>query len=322
MAQPTLRQLQVFERIARSQTFSQAARELHLAQPTVSMQMAQLQAVVGTPLFYPVGKKMHLTEAGEVVLTTARSVLDSIEAMRARLLALKGLEAGRLRLAVATSAKFFVPRLLGHFLQQHPAIEPALTVTQRDVLLRRMRDNLDDLYVFSVPPSAPDLAVEPFMANELVAIAAHDHPLAQRRGAVSAAELCSYPFLQRESGSGTRTLIERFFAEQGITVQPRMELGSNFAIEQVVATGVGVSIVSRTMLDGLHLGDEIRVLDVEGLPLRGHWYLVYLKSKAELPVVKCFREFIRQFAHDVPGQGAATTTRPRRSAAGRSKARA
>ncbi|OZA29807.1 MAG: hypothetical protein B7X91_00805 [Hydrogenophilales bacterium 17-64-11] len=322
MAQPTLRQLQVFERIARSQTFSQAARELHLAQPTVSMQMAQLQAVVGTPLFYPVGKKMHLTEAGEVVLTTARSVLDSIEAMRARLLALKGLEAGRLRLAVATSAKFFVPRLLGHFLQQHPAIEPALTVTQRDVLLRRMRDNLDDLYVFSVPPSAPDLAVEPFMANELVAIAAHDHPLAQRRGAVSAAERCSYPILQRESGSGTRTLIERFFAEQGITVQPRMELGSNFAIEQVVATGVGVSIVSRTMLDGLHLGDEIRVLDVEGLPLRGHWYLVYLKSKAELPVVKCFREFIRQFAHDVPGQGAATTTRPRRSAAGRSKARA
>lgn len=321
MAQPTIRQLQVFERISRSQNFSQAARELHLTQPTVSMQMAQLRAIVGTPLFYPVGKKMYLTEAGEIVLSTARNVLDSLEVMHARLLALKGLDAGRLRLAVATSAKFFVPRLLGHFLQQHPAIEPSLTVTQRDVLLRRMRDNLDDLYVFSVPPSAPDLAVEPFMSNELVAIAAHDHPLAQRRGAVSAAELCSYPFLQRESGSGTRTLIERFFAEQGITVQPRMELGSNFAIEQVVATGVGVSIVSRAMLDGLRLGDEIRVLDVEGLPLRGHWYLVYLKSKAELPVVKCFREFLRQFVHELPGQGAAPV-RPRRAEARHSKARA
>lgn len=304
MAQPTVRQLQVFERIARSQNFSQAARELHLTQPTVSMQMAQLQAIVGTPLFYPVGKKMHLTEAGEIVLATARSVLDSLESMRARLLALKGLDAGRLRLAVATSAKFFAPRLLGHFLQQHPAIEPSLTVTQRDVLLQRMRDNLDDLYVFSVPPAAPDLVVEPFMPNELVAIAARDHPLARSKRPISLAELCRYPFLQREVGSGTRTLIEHFFAGRGLTVQPRMELGSNFAIEQAVATGVGVSIVSRTMLDGLHLGDEIRVLDVEGLPLSGHWYLVYLRSKAELPVVQRFRAFLHEFPHDAPGQRA------------------
>lgn len=316
MAQPTIRQLQVFERIARSLNFSQAARELHLTQPTVSVQMAQLQAIVGTPLFYPVGKKMQLTEAGEIVLATARGVLDGLEAMRARLLALKGLDAGRLRLAVATSAKFFAPRLLGHFLQQHPAIEPSLTVTQRDVLLARMRDNLDDLYVFSVPPSAPDLAVEPFMPNELVAIAAHDHPLARRRGAISVAELYRYPFLQRESGSGTRILIERFFAEQGLTVQPRMELGSNFAIEQAVATGVGVSIVSRTMLDGLRLGDEIRVLDVEGLPLRGHWYLVYLKAKADLPVVKSFREFLGRFAHE-PGPQVGHAKKPRRAASRR-----
>ena len=313
MAQPTVRQLQVLERIARSQNFSQAARELHLTQPTVSMQMALLQAVVGTPLFYPVGKKMHLTEAGEIVLSTARNVLDSIEQMRARLLALQGLDAGRLRLAVVTSAKFFVPRLLGHFLQQHPAIEPSLTVTQRDVLIRRMRDNLDDLYVFSVPPSAPDLAVEPFMPNELVAIAARDHPLARRRGAISVAELCSYPFLQRESGSGTRILIERFFAEQGITVQPRMELGSNFAIEQAVATGIGVSIVSRTMLVGLHLSDDICVLDVEGLPLRGHWYLAYLKAKAELPVVRRFRDFMCEFSHELPGQHISSSRAARRS---------
>jgi len=303
MPQPTVRQLQVFERIARSQNFSQAARELHLTQPTVSMQMAQLQAIVGTPLFYPLGKKMHLTEAGQIVLETARSMLDSLEQMRARLLALKGLDAGRLRLAVVTSAKYFTPRILGHFLQRHPAIEPSLAVTQRDVLLRRMRDNLDDLYVFSVPPQEANLVVEPFMPNELVAIAARNHPLAQHQGVIGLAEFCRHPFLQREVGSGTRTAIERFFAEQGIAVQSRMELGSNFAIEQAVATGLGVSIVSRTMLDGLHLGDEIRVLNVEGLPLRGHWYLVYMKAKAEFPVVKHFRDFLQQFAPELQRQG-------------------
>ncbi len=295
MRQPTVRQLQVFERIARSQNFSQAARELHLTQPTVSMQMAQLQELVGSPLFYPLGKRMHLTEAGEVVLHTARTVLDSLEAMHARLQALNGLEGGRLRLGVVTSAKFFVPRILGYFLKQHPAIEPSLTVTQREVMLQRMRDNLDDLYIFSVPPHGPDIAVEAFLPNELVAIAARTHPLATRKRKISLEELCEYPFLQRESGSGTRTTIERHLQQQGIRLRPRMELGSNFAIEQAVATGIGVSIVSRTMLQTSHFGDEIRVLNVRGLPIRGHWYLVYLKPKAELPVIRQFREFLREF---------------------------
>jgi DNA-binding transcriptional LysR family regulator len=298
MAQPTFRQLQVFERLARCGNFSQVARELHLTQPTVSMQMAQLQDIVGSPLFYTVRKRLHLTEAGEVVLHSARAMLDGLEQMRARLLALQGLESGHLRLAVATSAKYFAPRLLGQFLQRHPAIEPALTVTQREVLLQRLRDNLDDLYIFSVPPQGPDLDVEAFMVNDLVAIAARRHPLARRRRPIALADLCAEPFLQREAGSGTRIVIERFLAERGLALRPRMELGSNFAIEQAVATGVGVSIVPSAMLTGLRLGHEIRVLAVEGLPIRGSWYLVHLKAKADFPVVRQFRDHLRQFARE------------------------
>ncbi|MCX7673347.1 MAG: LysR family transcriptional regulator [Thiobacillaceae bacterium] len=296
MAHPTLRQLQVFERLARCGNFSQVARELHLTQPTVSMQMAQLQDIIGSPLYYTHRKKLHLTEAGEIVLAGARMMLDGLEQMQARLQALKGLEGGRLRLGVVTSAKFFAPRLLGHFLQRHPAIEPTLSVTQRDVLLERMRQNLDDLYIFSVPPEGADLCVEPFMPNELVAIAARQHPLARRRRPIPLAELCAEPFLMREPGSGTRITIERHLARHGITIRPRMELGSNYAIEQAVATGLGVSIVSRTVLAALHFGEEIRELTVEGLPIRGHWYLVCLGAKAELPVVGQFRRFIQQHA--------------------------
>lgn len=312
MAHPTLRQLQVFERIARCGNFSQVARELHLTQPTVSMQMAQLQDLVGSPLFYTFRKKLHLTEAGEIVLHSARIMLDGLEQMQARLQALKGLEGGRLRLGVVTSAKFFAPRILGHFLQQHPAIEPSLSVTQRDVLLQRMRDNLDDLYIFSVPPEGADLTVEPFMPNELVAIAARHHPLARRRGPIGLAELCAEPFLQREAGSGTRMTIERHLARHGISVRPRMELGSNFAIEQAVATGMGVSIVSRTMLAGLHFGAEIRVLDVEGLPIHGHWYLVFLSAKGDLPVVRQFRAFIHQFGAEPQSPAGPAVKTPRR----------
>jgi len=298
MAHPTLRQLQVFERTARCGSYSQVARDLRLTQPTVSMQMAQLQDIVGAPLFYTFRKKLYLTDAGEIVLQGARIMLDGLEQMQTRLQALKGLEGGRLRLGVVTSAKFFAPRILGHFLQQHPAIEPSLTVTQRDVLLQRMRDNLDDLYVFSVPPEAADLTVEAFMPNELVAIVARHHPFARRRRPIGLAEFCAQPFLQREAGSGTRMTIERFLAQHGIRIKPRMELGSNFAIEQAVATGVGVSIVSRTMLAGLYFGEEVRVVDVQGLPIRGHWYLVFLSAKGDLPVVRQFRSFIQQFGRD------------------------
>lgn len=311
MAHPTLRQLQVFERIARCGNFSQVARELHLTQPTVSMQMAQLQDIVGSPLFYTHRKKLHLTEAGEIVLASARIMLDGLEQMQARLQALKGLEGGRLRLGVVTSAKYFAPRILGHFLQQHPAIEPTLSVTQRDVLLRRMQDNLDDLYIFSIPPGGADLIVEPFMPNELVAIAARHHPLARHRR-IPLAEFCAQPFLMRESGSGTRITIERHLAQHGITIRPRMELGSNFAIEQVVATGMGVSIVSRNILAGLHFGEEIRVLDVETLPIRGHWYLVYLGAKAELPVVGHFRRFVHQYTDELLSPYRRTAKRPPR----------
>lgn len=310
MAYPTLRQLQVFERIARCGNFSQVARELHLTQPTVSMQMAQLQEIVGSPLFYTHRKKLHLTEAGEIVLAGARIMLDGLEQMQARLQALKGLEGGRLRLGVATSAKFFAPRILGHFLQQHPAIEPTLSVTQRDVLLKRMRDNLDDLYIFSVPPEGPDLTVEPFLPNELVAIAARQHPLARRQRRIPLAEFCAQPFLMREPGSGTRITIERHLAQHGIKIRPRMELGSNFAIEQAVATGVGVSIVSRTMLAGLYFGEEIRVLDVETLPIHGHWYLVYLSVKGDLPVVGQFRRFIHQFTDELLAPYRRSAARP------------
>lgn len=297
-----MRQLQVFERIARSQNFSQAARELHLTQPTVSMQMAQLEHIVGSPVFYQVGKKMHLTEAGEVVLRSARAVLDSLDQMNAQLLALKGLEGGKLRLGVVTSAKFFAPRILGHFLQLHPALEPSLTVTQRDVLLRRMHENLDDVYIFSVPPKETEIEIEPFLPNELVAIASRDHRFTRRKRPIRLAELCAEPFLQREAGSGTRILIEQFLAGHGLSVKPRMELGSNFAIEQAVATGVGVSIVSRIMIEGLHLSEEISVLDVEGLPISGHWYLAFLKSKADLPIVGQFRAFLREKGVEVLGQ--------------------
>lgn len=307
MRKPTVRQLQVLERIARSMNFSQAGRELHLTQPTVSMQMRQLADTVGAPLFQHLGKRLFFTEAGEQVLAAARQILDALDQMDSRLAALGGLERGHLRLGVVTTAKFFAPRLMGEFQQLHPGIEASLTVARRDELLRRLRENLDDIYIFSIPPEGANLTVEPFLENELVVIAARQHPLAARKTAIPPAALCAYPFIQREAGSGTRTMTDRFFAKHGLTPRIQMELGSNFAIQQVVATGIGIAIVSRTAIDGLASGSDLALLNVKGFPLRGWWHLVYPTSKSASPVVRQFAEFVH--SQHLLGSGTPPRTR-------------
>ena len=307
MRKPTVRQLQVLERIARSMNFSQAGREMHLTQPTVSMQMRQLADTVGAPLFQHLGKRLFFTEAGEHVLAAARQILDALDQMDSRLAALGGLERGHLRLGVVTTAKFFAPRLMGKFQQLHPGIEASLTVARRDELLRRLRENLDDIYIFSIPPEGANLTVEPFLENELVVIAARQHPLAARKAAIAPAALCAYPFLQREAGSGTRTMTDHFFAKHGLTPRIQMELGSNFAIQQVVATGIGIAIVSRTTIDGLGSGKDLALLNVKGFPLRGWWNLVYQTSKSASPVVRQFAEFVH--SQHSPGTGTPPRTR-------------
>ena len=293
MKHATLRQLKVFEAVARNLSFTRAAEELHLTQPTVSIQIKQLTAIAGLPLLEQVGKRVFLTDAGRELLKVCHATFEGLSRFEMLVSDMKGVKAGKLRLAVITTAKYFVPRLLGPFCQRYPGIEVSLKVTNRERVLQRMTDNEDDLYVLGQPPEHMEVELEPFLENPLVVLAARSHPLAAENN-IPLQRLVDQPFLMREPGSGTRLATERFFGERGLTLKVRMELGSNEAIKQAVAGGLGIAVLSAHTLALERSSDELVLLDVAGFPIRRHWYVAYPKDKQPSVVALAFLGFLRE----------------------------
>jgi DNA-binding transcriptional LysR family regulator len=287
----TLRQLRVFETVARRRSFTRAAEELHLAQPTVSVQMKQLADAVGLPLFEQ-GRKTSLTDAGRQLYATCRQLFEVWSQFEMTLADLKGMKQGRLRLAVVTTAKYFVPRLLGPFLKRHPGIEVALEVANRDGVLERLVANEDDLYIMGVQPQNLDVEAHPFLDNPLVVLAPTDHPLAREKH-IAFSRLLSEPLILRELGSGTRTVVERYFADRGHALHARMELGSNEAIKQAVASGLGITIMSLHALTLEQTHGRLAILDVEGFPIERSWFVVFPRGKQLSVVARTFFDYLR-----------------------------
>lgn len=291
----TLHQLRIFDALARHRSVTRAAGELHLSPSAVSIQCRQLAEALGHPLYEQVGRQLHLTAAGKIVSRTSRDVLERLEQTETELASMQGLESGSIRLAILTTAKYFGPRLLGIFSREHPNIDVSLFVGNRQQLLERLADNRDDLYIFGQPPEGLRVVADPFIENRLVLVASKDHSLA---GATDIAPdgLTDLPFILREEGSGTRLAAERFFEEHGIRPRVRMELGSNEAIKQTVASGLGVAVLSEMTLQAELASGELVQLDVRGFPLFRSWYIVYATGKRLSPPVAAFREFLFKMA--------------------------
>ncbi|MES1025355.1 LysR substrate-binding domain-containing protein [Gloeocapsa sp. BRSZ] len=299
MKQATLHQLKVFEAAARHGSFTRAAEELFLTQPTVSMQVKQLTKAVGLPLFEQVGKRLYLTEAGKELFTTCRAIFEQLAQLEMTVADLKGLKQGQLRLAVITTAKYFVPRLLGPFCQRYPGIDISLQVTNHSGILERLTDNLDDLYVMSQVPEHLDVVFQPFLDNPLVVLAPANHPLANEKH-ISLLRLAEEPFIMREPGSGTRKAVQKLFAAHEISVKVKLELGSNEAIKQAIAGGLGLSVLSRHTLTPDGASSELTVLNVEHFPIHRNWYVVYPNGKQLSVVARTYLEYLldaaKQFA--------------------------
>ncbi len=291
----TLRQLQVFEAVARLGSFSRAAEELHVTQPTVSKQIRLLNEAIGLPLFEQIGKKIYLTEAGEQLRATCGDWLDTWGRFEQSIADLNGLRQGRLKIAAVTTTQFFMPRVLGPFCAEYPNIDIAMAVINRDSLLERLSRNEDDLYIMGVPPDGRDIVSEPLLENPLVIIAAADHPLARRKR-VPFSQLGKEGFILRERGSGTRITMERLFAQKNTALNVKMELGSNEAIKQAVAGGLGLAVLSRSTLHLNAATDGLAVLDVQGFPLKRHWHVVRPRGKQLSVVARTFLEFLHSHA--------------------------
>lgn len=286
----TFRQLEIFEAIARLGSFTRAAEELYLTQPTISMQMKKLADTVGTQLIEQAGKKLLLTEDGRELAKATREIFAILDRYTMSVADRQGLKKGRLALMAVSTASYFAPRLLGEFSKQYPGIDVSLKVTNREQVLAGMNDNLADLYILGLPPEDADVVAEPFMDNPLVILARPDHPLAGKKN-IPLAQLAKEPWLVREEGSGTRAAVERVFAEKGLEFRPRMALGSNEAVKQAILAGLGIAVMSTQALI-LNAPDQFAILNAKGFPILRHWYAVYPAGRQLSAVAHAFLTFL------------------------------
>ncbi|MCU7847203.1 MAG: LysR family transcriptional regulator [Candidatus Thiodiazotropha sp. (ex Lucinoma kastoroae)] len=294
----TLRQLKVFKTVAEYLNYTQAARNLHLSQPAVSMQVKQLEESAGLPLFEQTGKKIQLTEAGREVYQYARTIFQTFEEMEEVLSSLKGLDTGHLDIAVASTVNYFAPRLLAAFSRQFPGIDLRLDVSNRQRLMSLLQNNETDIVLMGRPPEDIDLEYEPFMDNPLVVIAPPGHPM-QDQKKIPIKRLADEVFIMREAGSGTRLAMERYFAKQSIVISTGMQMTRNEAIKQAVRAGMGLGVVSSHTIELELETGRLVILDIEDFPIQRHWYMVYRKNKRLSPAAKAFHDFVMSEAQHI-----------------------
>ncbi|CAM5298691.1 MULTISPECIES: LysR family transcriptional regulator [Stutzerimonas stutzeri group] len=288
----TLRQLQVFGAVCESRSYSRAAEEMALTQPAVSLQIRQLEELVGQPLFEYVGKKLYLTEAAEALKRASSDIFARLDSLDMQLTDLQGSLQGQLNLAVESSAKYFVPHLFAAFRRQHPDVSLQLSVVNRAQVIKRLSDNRDDLVIMSLMPSEVALEFLPFLNNPIVAVAPPEHPLCQA-SRLSLQDLAAYPLLVREPGSGTRKACEEYFQQKRAHFAQTVQIASLDALREAVIAGLGVALLPRHAVTLELTHGLLRELPVDELPLYRSWCVAHARGKRLSPVAQAFFAFIR-----------------------------
>ncbi len=291
MRSASIRQLRAFASAARHLSFSRAAEELHLTAPAVSMQIKELEGDVGLPLFERGARSVALTITGEYLLVYVRKMLATLKEAEDAMARLQKVQTGRVMIGMVSTAKYFLPRLLARFRNEHRGIEMRITVGNREQLIRQLFDAEVDLAVMGRPPKEFDTRAEPFAAHPHGIVAAPEHLLAGRR-AIPPAFLAAAEFIVREPGSGTRAAMEHFFREHRITPPQIMEMTSNETIKQAVIANMGLAFLSlHTTALEIQTGGLV-LLDVDGLPLVRRWHIVNRLGKMLSPAAEALRYFV------------------------------
>lgn len=293
MRHATMRQLRVFTAAATHLSFARAAAELHLTPPAVSLQIAELERHAGTPLFDRLGKRLHLTQAGEAMLRASRQIIEQVRQLEEELAALNGIEGGVLNVGVISAGDYFLATLLAEFCARHHQVRMSLSVSNREELLKKLEDNAVDLAVMSHPPAKGAFHAFAFAAHPIVVVASPAHPLAgARRLPVSA--LAKERFIARERGSLTRHAMDEILAAAGIRPQIVIETASNETIKQTAAAGFGIAFISAHAIGYEVESRKLAVLDVQGLPERREWYCVHRRGKRLPAVAQAFAQYLQR----------------------------
>ncbi len=295
----TLKQMTILEAVVKHHSHTNAAKELFMTQPAVSMQVKQIEIQIGLPLFERNGKQLFLTEAGEEILRCAKNVRQQLEEAELMIEELKGLKRGKLHLTMASTANYFAPQLIAAFHHQYPNAQVTLDVTNRTGLLHALENNSTDMVIMGKPPEDRKLTGIPFMENPLVVIAPPAHPLSKRNHTIPLQELADEPFIVREHDSGTRIAAERFFAMHDLTLIAGMEMNRSEAIKQAVMAELGLGIVSLHTIEMELTLQRLVVLPVEDFPIMRQWYMVHRTGKRFAAIPNAFKNYVLEHANEL-----------------------
>lgn len=287
----TFGQLRAFLAVVRHGSVSRAATELYVTQPAVSASLAALERDIGVRLLVRDRTGVRPTPSGEALAAVAAQCLGLLEQGRDAALAAASPGSGRLRLAAVTTAgEYVVPPILKAFQKQYPDVEPVLEVGNRALVLERLLAREADLAVGGRPPAEGPVTGRGFLLNDLVVVAGPDHALAGGRRIDP--QMLDDTWLLREPGSGTRSTTEEFLTRHGVEPRQRLSLGSNGAVKQAAAVGLGVTLISdQAVALELATGTLVR-LRVSGTPLRRKWFVLHLEEAFLPGPAQAFLRFV------------------------------
>lgn len=293
----TLRQLEIFLKVAELESIARASEQLHLTQPSVSMQIKKLSEAIGLPLYEVIGKRLKLTETGREVAKSGHKVFEVIDNLGERVDELKGLHSGTLSIGVVTTAKYFIPYVLAPFWELYPGVNVNFNEGNREEIIARMANNQDDLYFFSELPDDMDIKSYPFLPNPIAVIASKKHPLATRKR-LKWTDVADERFVVREAGSSASICVDKHFASENISIKNSITIQSNEAIKHAVMANMGLGIISAYILSNAD-ADGITQLNVKGFPILSEWRIVHLNDKTLSPVADRFLQFMLTNSRDL-----------------------
>lgn len=289
----TFRLLEVFSEVVASGSITLASSRLQLSQPTVSLQLKKLTQEVGLPLIETQHGKLLMTEAGKAVYRCAQEIDAAQTKLSTQIQALNGIEKGQLSIVVVSTAKYVIPPILADFCKLHSGLDIQFQVRNRAQVVERLKNNQDDIYIFSHPPIGPSVVSKEFMDNRLLVIAPSDYDGPDNCGLN---DLVDEQFLVREEGSGTRKTIEHYCEVNDIRLNRTMLVESNEAIKLSVSSGLGLAILSEhTLAQGFD--DKIKILNVTDFPLLSHWYAVTSNERPKNLVCEGFLAFLNTYTN-------------------------
>ncbi|MEW6619083.1 MAG: selenium metabolism-associated LysR family transcriptional regulator [bacterium] len=283
-----LNQLRVFHNVAKLQSFTRAASELYLTQPGISKHIKELEEYYGIRLFDRLGKKVMLTQAGEILFATTKDMFNLVNEAKIKIDELKEIRGGKLTMgASVTIGTYILPEILGKFRHKYPDIEIALDIFLSQEIVEKVLANMLDIGFIGAPVNDERLTINQFLTDELVVIIPPQHKWAGREF-IEPNELINQPFILSREGSGTRTIVEERLKQIGVILKKTIEFGNTEATKKAVEAGLGISIISKyAILREINAG-ILKSLSLSEVNLKRNFYFIYCKDKYFTNVVKAF----------------------------------